>query len=302
MRVAVVGATGLIGGALVAALADRGDVPLPVSRGGDTVRGVPGAAWDPADGPPPPEVVQVDAVVNLAGAGIGAARWTDDRKRVIRESRIQTTDALVQALGSGTAGVLVNASAAGYYGTGEETVDETSPAGDDFLAEVCTAWEAAAVAAEQRSVRVVLLRTGIVLASDGGALHDPLPPLGVSQLTLFRLGLGGPFGGGRQWQPWIHIADVVGAILLALDDDSLRGPLNLSAPAPVRQREFASALGRVLHRPAFVPTPGFALRILLGEMSTRALDGQRMLPAALQARGYDFRFTDLEAALRDLLA
>lgn len=295
MKVAIVGATGLIGRRLVEVLLRRGDEVVPVSRRGEDIAGVPGVRWDPAVGDAvPAELTGADAVVNLAGAGIGDARWTDARKRLIRDSRVDTTRALVAALGDGGPRVLVNGSAVGFYGTGDETRTEASPAGDDFLAETCVAWEAEALAAGSKGVRVVLLRTGIVMAAEGGALKKQLP--------LFRLGVGGPLGGGRQWQSWIHIDDVTGLIVHALGRDDVEGPLNATAPNPVRQREFASALGRVLGRPAFLPTPGIALRLAMGEMATLALDGQRVEPAAALASGYAFRFTELEPALRDVLS
>lgn len=294
MKVAIVGATGLIGRRLTDALLGMGWDVVPVSRRGQDVAGVTGVRWDPGVGEAVPrELLEADAVVNLAGAGIGDARWTDARKRLIADSRVDTTRALVAALGDGGPSVLVNGSAVGYYGTGEETRTEASPAGDDFLAETCEAWEREALVAADKGVRVVLLRTGIVMAAEGGALKKQLP--------LFKLGVGGPLGGGRQWQSWIHVDDVTGLIAHAIEHAEVSGPLNATAPNPVRQKEFASTLGRVLGRPAFLPTPGIALKLAMGEMATIALDGQRVEPAAALASGYAFRFTDLEAALRDVL-
>ncbi len=293
MKVAVVGATGLIGRRLTDHLLGLGWDVVPVSRSGEDIAGTPGVRWDPAAGPVPPEALDgVDAVVNLAGAGIGDARWSASRKALIRDSRVDTTRAIVAALGDGGPRVLVNGSAVGFYGTGEATHTETSPAGDDFLAETCLAWEREALAAESRGVRVVLLRTGIVQAPEGGALKKLLP--------LFKLGVGGPLGGGKQWQPWIHIDDVNGLIAHVIGAE-VRGPVNAVAPNPVRQREYAKVLGRVLGRPAFLPTPGIALRLAMGEMATIALHGQRVEPAAALASGYTFRFPELEPALRDLL-
>ncbi|HMM49463.1 MAG TPA: TIGR01777 family oxidoreductase [Miltoncostaeaceae bacterium] len=292
--VAVVGASGLLGRRLVAALVARGDRVLAVSRGGRTgLVGVSEVRWDPADGGPPDEVFAgVDAVVNLAGAPIAAGRWTDARKREILSSRVQTTRMLAERIGGpGTPGVLVNASAVGYYGRvrGDLWVDEASPAGDDFLADVGRAWEQATEAAERRGARVVRLRTGLVLSPEGGIL----PRL----VGLSRRLIGGPVGGGRQWMPWIHVDDHLAAMLRAVDDEGLEGPVNAVAPNPVRQREFMAALGRALHRPAFLPTPGAVVRLALGEMATLVLDGQRVRPAALGARGFSFVYPDLDDAV-----
>jgi uncharacterized protein (TIGR01777 family) len=252
--------------------------------------------WDPAEGPPPAAALDgADAVVNLAGVPIGGKRWTADRKREIRESRTLTTRLIVDALSQeGAPPVLVNGSAVGYYGTTEETVDETSPAGSDFLAETCVAWEREAIRATEHGVRVVLARTGIVLARDGGALPQMALPV--------KLFAGGPIGGGRQWIPWIHIDDEVGLLLLALDSPDLSGPLNGSAPEPARQRDLVKALGSALGRPAILPTPAFPLRLAMGEMATLALEGQRAVPAVALAAGYEYAHPDLEAALRAIYA
>ncbi len=293
MKVAIVGANGLIGRALGAALVARGDSVVALSRGG--VSGIAGALdmrWDPAEGPPPQAALAGgDAVVNLAGVPIGGKRWTSDRKREIRESRTLTTRHLVDAMaGDGGPRVLVNGSAVGYYGPTEETVDETAPAGADFLADTCVAWEREAERARASGVRVVLVRTGIVLARDGGALPQMAMPV--------RFFAGGPIGGGRHWIPWIHIDDEVGLLMLALDSEGLRGPMNGTAPEPARQRDFVKALAKAVGRPAVLPTPAFPLRIAMGEMATLALDGQRAVPAVALAAGYDFVHPELEAALR----
>src|SRR5690606_31494290 len=234
-----------------------------------------------------------DAVVNLAGAGI-ARRWTRAAKRLILDSRVRTTEAVVRALQrAGGPRVLVNASAVGYYGPrGDERVTEREGPGDDFLARVCRAWEAAAVEAERAGVRVVRLRTGFVVGRGGGLRLMALP---------FRLFVGGPLGSGRQWMPWIHIEDVVGMIRFALDRDDVSGPLNVSAPEPVRNRDFAWGLGGVLGRPSVFPAPALALRLVMGEAADMILTGQRAVPEAALAAGYRFRFTDPEAALRDVL-
>lgn len=297
MKVAIVGSNGLIGAALARALIARGDSVVALSRSG--AAGIGGALdmrWDPAEGPPPAAALDgADAVVNLAGVPIGGKRWTADRKREIRESRTLTTRLIVDALSQeGAPPVLVNGSAVGYYGTTEETVDETSPAGSDFLAETCVAWEREAIRATEHGVRVVLARTGIVLARDGGALPQMALPV--------KLFAGGPIGGGRQWIPWIHIDDEVGLLLLALDSPDLSGPLNGSAPEPARQRDLVKALGSALGRPAILPTPAFPLRLAMGEMATLALEGQRAVPAVALAAGYEYAHPDLEAALRAIYA
>jgi uncharacterized protein (TIGR01777 family) len=296
VRVAVVGATGLIGRAVCAALGGRGDEALALSRGGGSVEGAARAvAWDPADAPLPAEAREgVDAVVNLAGAPL-TERWTEARKRAIRESRLTTTERVADACADGGPRVLVNASGVDYYGDhGEEMIDERTPAGTGFLPELCVEWEAAAAAAaEARGARVVRIRTGLVLSPDGGTLPRLVTPT--------KLGAGGPLGSGRQWWPWIHIADEVGIILWALDTPAASGPVNASAPNPARQRHVAKVLGRVLGRPAVVPAPAPALRLVLGEVADLALASHRVLPAAAAAGGYRFRFPDLEAALRDAL-
>jgi uncharacterized protein (TIGR01777 family) len=294
MRVAVVGATGLIGRRLVGALAGRGDEVVALVRGDGEVPGARVVPWDPAVGDVPAGALDgCDAVVNLAGSTIGR-RWNEDVKRDILKSRIEPTDRLVAALGAGGPRVLVNASAVGYYGNREERVDESSLPGSGFLAEVCRRWEAAARAAEAAGVRVVVLRSGIVLDATGGALASMLPP--------FKLGLGGAVGGGRQWLPWIHKDDQVGLILRALDDAAISGPVNCVAPGIVRQADFAKVLGHAVHRPAVAPTPAFAIRMMLGEGAQIILEGQHVVPRRALDAGYEFRFPELAAALDDALA
>lgn len=296
--VAVVGATGLIGRAVSRALIARGDGVVAVSRRGDArIDGARDVAWDPAGGPPPPEALNgVDTVVNLAGSPIAAGRWTTARRREIRESRVATTRLLAERVGGADApGALVNGSAVGYYGTrhGDAEVIESTPPGDDFLAQIGVAWERATEPALQRGARVVLVRTGLVLDRDEGIL----PRLAM----LSRLMIGGPVGGGDQWMPWIHIDDEVAVILAAIDDADLHGPVNATAPAPVRQREFMATLGRVLGRPSFLPTPALPLRLAMGEMSALLLEGQRAVPGVLREREFAFAHPELEAALRALL-
>lgn len=293
MRVAIVGATGLIGRRVAAALVARGDEVVPLSRRGTPVAGSDGVAWDPVEGPAPLPALAPEAVVNLAGEPL-IGRWTAAKKQRIHDSRVLTTRRLIDAMeGAGRPRVLVNASGVGYYGPVQAPVDETAPPGDDFLAHTCVAWEREALRAEERGVRVVPLRTGVVLATEGGILPTLLRPA--------RLGVGGPLGGGRQWFPWIHIDDEAGLVLHALDLPEVRGPLNAVAPAPVRQREMAKALGRAVRRPAILPAPGLAVRLVVGEMATLALDGQNARPAKALATGYRFAHTDLDEALRHLL-
>ncbi|MEW6583177.1 MAG: TIGR01777 family oxidoreductase [Actinomycetota bacterium] len=295
MKVAVAGVTGLIGRRLAAALVDRGDDVVGLSRGAAAVPGVRMVRWNPADGPVPPGLLHdVDAVVNLAGAPIGRGRWTAARKREIRDSRVVTTRRIVEALGGGGPRTLVNASAVGYYATGEQEVDESAPAGEGFLAEVCTAWEAAARSAEDAGVRVVRARMGVVLAREGGALPTMALPV--------RLLAGGPLGGGRQWVPWIHVADAVGLILLALDRDRVSGAMNVTAPRPARQRDLVTAIARALGRPAVLPAPAVLVRLALGEMSVMALEGQRAAPRVALDAGYRFAYEDVLEAVRAELA
>jgi uncharacterized protein len=299
MRVAVTGATGVIGGALVEELRARGDEPVALSRDAARARaqlGVDAYDWKaPGSGPPPLDALRrSDAVVNLLGETI-AQRWSDDARREIRDSRVLGTRNLVAALAELPDGerprVLVSQSASGWYGArAEERLDEAEPAGDDFLARLTVDWEAEADRAEQLGVRVVQTRTGVVLAETGGALEKMLP--------FFKLGIGGPVAGGRQYVPWIHLDDVVGAFLFALENAALRGPVNVTAPEPVTNKELSRTLGRVLRRPALAPVPALAVKTLYGEMASIVTTGQRAVPARLQELGYEFRRPELEQALR----
>jgi uncharacterized protein len=292
MRVAVTGATGTLGRAVAQALESRGDEVTQISRS------APGTAiWsDPKSEQPPLDALRGrDGVVHLLGEQI-AQRWSDDVKREIRDSRILATRNLVSALAelpeSERPGVLVSQSGAGWYGhRGDERLDESAPAGDDFLAQLTARWEAEARRAEELGVRVVVNRTGVVLSPQGGALQKMLP--------FFKAGIGGPVAGGRQYVPWVHLDDVVGAILFELDDERARGPINLTAPEPATNRELSKALGRVLRRPAIAPVPALALRVLYGEMGDIVITGQRAVPARLTELGYKFRQPELEPALRD---
>jgi uncharacterized protein len=293
MRIAVVGATGLIGRRLIRELVGRGDEVVALVRRANDVEGAHTIVWDPQRGAVPSGAFDgCDAVVNLAGSPIGR-RWNAQVKREIASSRIDLTDAVVRALAGSGPRVLVNASAVGYYGDRDEEVDESAAAGSGFLADICRRWEAAATAATSHGVRVVLLRTGVVLAAEGGALPQMVGPT--------KLGLGGPIAGGRQWFPWIHADDVVGLILHALDDDALSGPVNLVAPGILRQGEFAKELGHAVHRPASAPTPAFAIKLRLGEGAQIVLQGQHAVPRVALASGYAFRFAEASVALADLV-
>lgn len=295
MRITVSGASGRIGSRLVERLRDRGDEVTILSRnpsGPDAVR------WDPvARAAPAAALKGRDAVVHLAGEDV-AQRWNDDTKRRIRDSREIGTRNLVAGLRElddhDRPHVLVSGSASGYYGPrGDEKVAESEPAGDDFLAEVCVAWEREARAAESLGVRVVRVRTGIVLDKEGGAL--------AKMLTPFRLGVGGPVAGGDQWMPWIHRDDEVGILMAALDGKGWSGPVNASAPEPVTNKEFSKALGRALHRPAFAPVPAFAIGLLYGEMAQIVTTGVRMVPRRATELGYQFAYPQLDQALRAAL-
>lgn len=292
--VLLAGASGFIGTHLARHLRRRGDhVRLLVRR---TPRTPEEIQWDPSAGSIPGTAVHgVDAVVNLGGAGIGDKRWTDDYKRVILRSRLEGTRTLSAAVATHVeAGHprprFLQASAVGYYGdAGEEPLAEDAPTGDGFLAEVCRQWEASTSEAERAGVPVAHLRTGLVLAPGGGAL-GPL-------LRLVKLGLGGPLGGGRQWWPWITLADHVRAQLHLLDSE-ITGPVNLAAPGVARQTEVVRALASALNRPAFLPAPGWALRLALGEFAGDILASQRQVPAALLTDGFEFRHARLDDAAR----
>jgi uncharacterized protein len=297
MRVGITGSSGLIGTALARHLREGGHEAVAIVRRqprGDEI------GWDPAAGTIDRTALGgLDAVVHLAGAGIGDKRWTDAYKRELVESRVQGTTVLAEALaelvGDGPP-TLISGSAIGYYGdAGDAELDEQSPAGEGFLADVCRAWEAATEPAEQAGVRVAHIRTGIVLSRHGGALKKMLP--------LFKIGAGGRFGNGKQWMSWISIDDEVAAIEHLLTS-SVRGAVNVTAPGAVRNAEFASVLGDVLKRPTLLPVPAFGPRLLLGGELADALlfDGQRVAPRVLLADGYRFEHTDLASALRSVLA
>lgn len=301
MHVTITGATGLIGRRLVARLRERGDEVTVLSRdpGAAGARlGVAAVGWDPLAEPAPADALAGrDGVVHLAGEPV-AQRWTAAARERIRASREVGTRNLVAGLAAAQPRprVLVSASGAGYYGAhGDEPLDEQAPPGDDFLARVCVGWEAAATAAQDHGARVAVLRTGVVLDPTGGALAKMLPP--------FRLGVGGPVAGGRQWLPWIHADDLVGLYLAALDGgDGWRGPINAVAPDQVTNARFSKALGRALRRPAVAPVPRLALKLLYGDMERIVTTGQRLVPRRARELGYAFRHPELDDALRDALA
>jgi uncharacterized protein (TIGR01777 family) len=303
-RILVTGATGTIGRRVVAALLDRGDAVVALSRDpahsatGLEARGVEVHRWaDPTNAPPPTEALAgADGVIHLLGEPV-AQRWSPEAKVKIRDSRVQGTRRLVAALrelpDERRPRVLVSQSAVGFYGSSDDReLDEDAPPGPDFLAGVVTDWEQVARAAEP-FMRVVRTRTGVVLTDTGGALARMLP--------FFRIGIGGPVAGGRQCVPWIHLDDAVAAYLFCLGGDVAGGPVNVTAPTPVTNGDFSHALGRALHRPAVLPVPGFAVRILYGEMAEIVTTGQRVVPRRLRELGFQFRHTELEPALADVL-
>ena len=294
--IAITGASGLIGTALAQHLTTQGHRVVRFTR--QTSTGSDSIAWNPKTGSIEADKLRgVDAVVHLAGAGIGDKRWTTDYKREILESRTKSTALLASTLADLSDGpkVLLSGSAIGIYGESETaTFTEESPAGSGFLADVCVQWEAASAPAERAGVRVAHLRTGIVLSPKGGALKKLLP--------LFKLGAGGRMGSGRQWQSWISIDDEIAAIEHLLTS-SVTGAVNLTAPSPVTQAEFTKTLARVLKRPSFVPVPSFGPKLLLGSELADALlfTGQKVLPTVLERDGFRFAHADLESALRHLL-
>ncbi len=296
MKLIVTGSSGLVGSALLPALSESGHEVTRLVRDPSATGSV--IQWDPAlENIDRAHLEGFDGVVHLAGESIASGRWTKAKKQRIRDSRVKGTRLLAKALANleKPPKVLVCASAVGYYGDrGDEVLDEQSPAGNSFLADVCKEWEEAAAAARDKGIRVVHLRIGIVLSRDGGALQKMLLP--------FKIGAGGVVGNGSQYWSWIALDDVVGAIQHALTDDSLSGPVNCVAPDPPTNREFTKALGRVLNRPTVLPVPAFGARLLLGEMGTELLlASTRVVPKKLQAAGYPFRHAGLEDALRHAL-
>jgi uncharacterized protein (TIGR01777 family) len=307
MRIVVTGGTGVIGRPLVKSLADDGHEVIVLSRSPDRRRSETPAAvrldhWDGQTvGAWASHVDGAGAVINFAGEGIAGdkflpSRWTADKKRRIRESRVSAGSVIVEAIRQASVkpGVLLQSSAVGYYGPrGDEIVTEGAAAGDGFLAEVCVDWEEETADVEALGVRRVIARTGIVLTEKGGPLQRLKLP--------YKLFGGVYFGNGRQWWPWIHIDDEIKSVKFLLENEAASGPFNLTAPNPVTNRDFGKALGRAMRRPSYMPVPGFALRLLIGEVATVIMDGQRAVPEKLQSLGYTFDFPEVGPALMDIV-
>ena len=302
MKVFITGGSGLIGGALVEALRQRGDQPLVLSRNatdaaeklGDdvlVVEGDPTAYGDWAS-----QLDGCDAVVNLAGEPIFGRRWNDRQKQRLRQSRVEATRNVARAIREATSppGTLISGSAIGFYGNVPEgEVTESSAPGDDFLAKTCAAWEAEALAAgEAGPLRVAIIRIGVVLAREGGALRQMLTP--------FKMGLGGPVGFGRQWVSWIHLEDLVRVFLFALDIPEARGPINATGPEPLPNKAFSKSLAKALGRPCLFPIPPLMLRLVFGPVSEVVTTGQRVVPRQLLDLGFSFRFATCQDAMNDL--
>ena len=301
MRVLITGATGFIGRALVPILRREGHQLIALVRSVERARSLLGAEVEVVPLSAGTNALRAglersDAVVNLAGEAIMGGRWTEARRQLLVESRLHLTKQLVSAIAEARPRprTLISGSAVGYYGDrGSEVLRESSPHGSDFLARLCVEWEAAARSAEDSGLRVVTLRTGVVLGRDGGVLAQMLPP--------FRLGVGGPVGSGRQYMPWIHLDDLVRIIATALKDDRYAGPVNGAAPEQATSREFARALGRALHRPAVLPVPALALKVIFGEASSVLLGSQRIEPRRLRELGFTYSFPLLDHALADIV-
>jgi uncharacterized protein len=301
MRIFIAGGTGLVGNRLVKRLMERGDQAVVLTRrpplaeqsfgaGCTIVEGDPliAGAWGEA-------LKSCDAVVNLIGEGIFNHRWTSAFKLTLYDSRVKSTAHIAATIiKSATVKTLINASAVGYYGpTGSEELTEQSQEGFDFLARLCVDWEAATALARAHGTRTVILRIGVVLDPNGGVLSKMATP--------FKMFVGGPIGSGKQYVSWVHHEDLLGLILFALDHAEVSGPLNAAAPGAVTNKEFSKALGRALHRPSFMPTPGFMLRVALGEVANVITTGQRVVPKKALDLGYGFRFAEIDGALRDIL-
>jgi uncharacterized protein (TIGR01777 family) len=294
MNITLTGASGFIGGALISKLKEDGHQLHVLGRGAPRDSAIPFSKWDASGklAPPAQAIADADAIIHLAGEQVGQ-RWTPEVKRRILDSRVNGTRRLVDAIAASEPKhprTLISASAIGYYGNrGDDILTETSKPGKGFLADVCVEWETAAQSASNFGLRVVCLRIGVVLGHGGGALGQMLP--------FFRMGTGGRIGNGRQWMSWIHLDDLVGLLLSALNDQALKGPVNGTAPNPVTNADFTHTLGEVIHRPAVLPIPEFGLRLMYGEMAQVLIEGQRVMPEVATRASYQFRYPDLRTAL-----
>jgi uncharacterized protein (TIGR01777 family) len=295
MKVLLTGATGFVGSHLTQRLEAAGHTVLPVSRRARWTDDGAGARFDWSDESLMSGVRAADAVIHLAGENLFAKRWSAKQKEILWSSRYDGTKKLATLVAARKPDCFISASAVGYYGASPDAVfQETSPRGQGFLAELCADWEAATDAAAEAGVRTAIVRTGVVLGPGGGALAKMLPP--------FKLGLGGPLGDGKQWVSWIHLDDLASLFLFLLENPKASGAFNGTAPQPVTMKELASALGRVLHRPAFLPAPAPLLRLALGEVADIMLTGQRVEPRRAREAGFKFRFADIESALSEIVA
>jgi len=300
MKIFITGGTGFVGRHLVSRFIGEGHTVTVLSRSEKGSGRLPGGTsivlGDPTEaGAWQDSVKGQDCIINLAGTSL-FSRWTPEAKKLIRESRISTTRNIVDAIepSEGKDVALFSTSAVGYYGFhGDEELEEESPPGDDFLARVAVEWENEALRAEERGTRVVITRFGIVLGEKGGALGQ--------MISIFRKYLGGPLGSGKQWFSWIHMGDLVGAFVFLMAHREISGPVNLTSPTPIRNEELAKALGKVMHRPSFLPAPGFMLKLLLGEFGSVLLEGQRVIPRKLLDSGYAFIYPEIEGALQSLI-
>ena len=302
MKVLMTGATGFVGKVLVKKILAQGDEVVVLSRNKEKAKAVFGekcqyGEWKDTNTLPPLEVFNgVEGVINLMGEGIADKRWSPEQKNKIRTSRLQGTTKLIEAISklSQKPKVMVSTSAIGIYGSrGDEELTENSKTVHDFLGSLCTDWEKAASSVKDLGVRLVIIRTGVVLGKDGGALKKMLPP--------FKLGLGGPLGDGKQYMSWIHIDDLASMYIDGLKNPNLEGPFNGTAPHPLTNKEFTKVLGKTLHRPTFLPAPAFAIKAAFGEMSTVILDGQKVMPEKFLKHQFKFKYPDLEKALSDIV-
>lgn len=300
VKILIAGGSGLIGTALTHHFLQKEQQVFILTRRASSIilpEGARAVEWDARTSAGWGKLInETDVVINLTGENLGAGRWTEARKRLLYDSRVQSGRAIIEAMRQSTRkpALLIQSSAIGYYGNGgDQILEENNPPGSDFQAQLCVDWEESTREAEYMGVRRVVIRTGVVLAKKAEVLKRLMLP--------FRLFVGGPLGSGRQWLSWIHMADVVGAIEFFIENEQTGGVFNLCAPQPVQNRVFGKTLGRILRRPYWLPVPAFALRLVLGQMSALVLEGQRAVPKRLLEAGYRFRFSDLETALRDLL-